>query len=300
MSCAQQITSIDDLSDGDISRLFYVAKNILNTPLEFRNKLAGKQIMLAFFESSTRTRLSFEMASNMLGARVLNFYPQVSSQNKGESNWDTIKTLCAMSPDVLVIRQANQLKNYNLSSLNIKLINAGDSICEHPTQALLDCFTLLNKFKTPDLSNKKILFCGDINRSRVFNSNFKLMSRLQAKIKIMRPKILGDISQVDYENFEDIHESFDAVIILRVQEERMNNNKFERTKYFHEFGLSQERFDKLGRDCLLMHPGPMIHQAEIDNKLGDHERSLVLTQVRMGVIMRAALLLELCSYGSNL
>lgn len=288
-----KVLSIDDLSDGDLGRLFFRARS-LNTKKVATEK-NGKVMITAFFEESTRTKLSFAMAALKLGFEVLNFDAKSSSLVKGESLADTLRTLDHLGADLLVTRSSQTLDRELLQHLRPSIINGGDGINEHPSQALLDCFTLLNFFECDDLFKKKILIVGDISKSRVAKSNIKLMKRLSATVSVLEPSCFSEASLLKdverYKHFKNLPDDFDAVMTLRIPKERHEHALFmSNREYFKEYGLSKARLSALGRHCQVMHPGPMNIGVEIEESVAYGAQSLVATQVKNGVIMRAALI----------
>jgi aspartate carbamoyltransferase catalytic subunit len=283
----KSIFSIDDLSDGDVSRLFYRARSFKTVKPVSCFKEAV--LLTAFFEPSTRTRLSFEMAAHRLSMRVSTFHADSSSLAKGETNDLTIMNLLAMAPDILVIRQQQKLMSMPNESTSI--INAGDGINEHPSQALLDCFTLIEHFQDDNLFNKRILIVGDVAHSRVAHSNIKLMSRLGAKICLLAPSLFQQDSwSWQASSWDQIEDNFDAVICLRVQKERLGHQVFDQQAFVDEFSLTAKRFTKLGASCVIMHPQPINFGVEMVLDLFKHPQALIMEQVKNGVLIRAALL----------
>lgn len=283
------LTSVDDLSDHDLSKIFFHARS--KKFHEYKEAV----LMTAFFEPSTRTRLSFEMAAYRLGMRVSTFSQVTSSQQKGETFRDTIDNLLALGPDVLVIRCKESLNQNNFSSQDSIIINGGDGIGEHPTQALADCFTLLSHWRTDSMQGKKILIVGDLAHSRVAHSDIRLMKRLSAEVILLAPRQLqpcDSLLHAQYiERFEQVPRDLDAVMCLRIQKERIQEGcLMSDGDYRRDFGLSLERFLSLSDKCVVLHPGPMNVGIEIERDTAVHERSLILEQVRHGVTIRAALI----------
>ncbi len=283
-----QLLSIDDLTDSDIGRLFFAARSKKIPPL-----LQERPLMLtSFFEPSTRTRLSFEMAALRLGLSVANFDAPNSSLKKGESWEETMATLDALGPDLIICRVPFQLDRKFLANIKSPIINGGDGINEHPTQALLDCFSLLEHFKSDDLKDRKILIIGDAAHSRVAHSNLKLMARLGAKVILLSPPSLAlRGNHESYDHFSEVEGNFDVVMALRIQKERLNDaSKMSDEEYFKAYGLCESRFLTLGKNCVLMHPGPMNNGVEISQNLADHPRSLIRKQVENGLKIRMHLI----------
>lgn len=292
-----KILSIDDLNDGDVGRLFFRARSFAT---DLRNLNKGSVIvMTAFFEPSTRTKLSFATASLRLGFDILNFDPESSSLKKQESFEDTLRTLASLGIDLLITRTSRALEEQFIRTLPCSFINAGDGINEHPTQALLDCFTLLQAWRCDDFCGKKILIIGDVAHSRVARSNLKLMRRLGAEVAILAPStfLLSEASEklLSYERFKDLPNNFDAVMVLRIQKERLEDPLlFSDIEYFRAFGMSKKRLDSLGPQCLILHPGPINISIEIDEDAAYGPNSLIKAQVQNGVYVRAALMEYCC------
>ena len=258
--------------------------------------LKGQSVVNLFFENSTRTRVSFEVAAKRLGASVLNISVSGSSVKKGETLIDTATTLNAMRPDILVIRHQNAGAPTLLSHhVDGGVINAGDGRHEHPTQALLDALTIIRRFGR--ISGLKIAICGDIANSRVARSNLYLLGALGADLRFVSPSTLmpANIDSFGVPTFTDLETGIawaDIVMMLRLQTERMQGREIpSQHEYFNLFGLNAEKLAKTAPDALIMHPGPMNRGVEIDSVIADdHNRSLITTQVEMGVAARMACL----------
>jgi len=271
--------------------------------------LRGKSVVNLFFEDSTRTRISFELAEKRLSADVINFSAKGSSVSKGESLKDTAQTLSAMGADAIVVRHhhsgaAHALANFGW--ITIPVINAGDGTHQHPTQALLDAFTIRRHFHAnaelgASLSGLKVLIVGDILHSRVARSNRSLLQTLGASLAFVSPRTLnpfdGGIS-THFDDFDEAIASFkpDVVMMLRIQSERMSGSFFPSAQgYSTLFGLSAERANRLEPHAIVLHPGPMNRGLEIDSVVADGPRSKILEQVRNGVSVRMAVLYRLLS-----
>ena len=258
--------------------------------------LKGITVFSLFFENSTRTRVSFDLAARRIGASVVNVPISASAIKKGESLVDTATTLNAMHPDILVMRHPNSGAALMLSRhVSSSVINAGDGRHEHPTQALLDVLTIRRRLG--DITGRKIAICGDIANSRVARSNIHLLAILGAEVRLVSPKTLlpREINAMGIETFTDLREGIknvDIVMLLRLQTERMQGTETpSQREYFHFFGLDAEKLSAAAPDALIMHPGPMNRGVEIDSTLADdHERSLITTQVEIGVAVRMACL----------
>jgi aspartate carbamoyltransferase catalytic subunit len=288
----KNIISIDDLDNKSIENIFNNAREQIIKPLP-----RGHVVLSAFFEPSTRTRLSFELAASRLGCSTLTFDPMSSSLKKGESFAHTLLTLDSLGPDIIITRTNFELDNILLEQIKKIIINGGDATHEHPTQALLDCYTLLDIFKSDNLAGKNILIIGDIAHSRVAHSNIKLLKRLKAHLSWLGPKIFQDQAIEEgnsYYSFNNLDKHFDAIIVLRIQKERFMHVMSDE-EYWQQWGLSMERFKAFGPQCYLLHPGPLNIGIEIADELFSHERSLIRSQVKNGVIIRAALMRFLLS-----
>ena len=258
--------------------------------------LAGKTVVNLFFENSTRTRVSFEVAAKKLGGSVLNIAVSGSSVKKGETLIDTATTLNAMHPDILVIRHHAAGAPLLLSRhVDAAVINAGDGRHEHPTQALLDALTISRKFGR--IAGLKIAICGDIANSRVARSNLYLLGTLGAELRLVSPATLlpADIDQFGVPVFTDLESGIadcDIVMMLRLQTERMQGREIpSQHEYFNMFGLDEAKLMRAAPQALIMHPGPMNRGVEIDSVIADDiDRSLITTQVEMGVAARMACL----------
>ena len=260
------------------------------------NLLKGRTVFNLFFEDSTRTRTSFEVAAKRLGADLINVALKDSSINKGETLFDTMTTINSMDPDVLIVRHPEEGISKKISTMvKACVINAGDGSHEHPTQALLDALTIKKKFGS--FIKLKIAICGDILHSRVARSNIEILSTLGAKINIIGPKTLIpiDIQQSNikiYYNMKAGLKNCDIVMMLRIQKERIVGKHFTNEKeYFKKYGLDYKKLGYAKKQALVMHPGPMNRGIEIDSKLADDvTRSLIQEQVSMGVAIRMACL----------
>jgi aspartate carbamoyltransferase catalytic subunit len=258
-------------------------------------RLAGLTQINAFFENSTRTLFSFEIAGKRLGAQVSNFHPAASSVRKGESLIDTALTLNAMRPDILVIRhEANGAAADVAGAIDCPVINAGDGRGEHPTQALLDALTIRRRFER--IEGLTVAICGDIRHSRVAGSNMRSLPLLGAKLRVVAPGPLMPETLPDgVEGFTDIDEGIDGVdvvMMLRIQRERMEEAVAGSLGDFHaRYGLTRDRLRRAAPHAVVMHPGPMNRGVEIDSDVADDpERSVILDQVELGVAVRMACL----------
>ena len=295
----RDLLSVADLNPVDIQLIFERAAHWLavnRTPDKSADVLKGLTVLNLFFEASTRTQGSFEMAGKRLGADVVNFAMAQSSASKGESLSDTARTLAAMRPDIMVVRHAaTGAPRFLADRTGLAVVNAGAGMHEHPTQALLDSFTLSRHWGS--VGGRRILIVGDILHSRVARSNIGLLNILGAEIRLCAPPTLlpADADQWGCEVFHDLDEALedcDAVMALRQQKERMSGGFVPSGReFFHLFGLTHERLEAASPDVLVMHPGPMNRGVEIHTKLADDpDRSVILEQVESGVAVRMAVL----------
>ncbi|HJN78886.1 MAG TPA: aspartate carbamoyltransferase catalytic subunit [Flavobacteriaceae bacterium] len=297
------LLGIKYIKRDDIDLIFNTAdhfKEVLNRPIKKVPSLRDITIANLFFENSTRTKLSFELAEKRLSADVINFSSSSSSIKKGETLIDTVNNILAMKVDIIVIRHPNPgaalLLSKNVESC---IVNAGDGTNEHPSQALLDAYSL--KEKLGDLDGKKILILGDILHSRVALSNIYALKLLNAKIKICSPLSLvpKDIESlgVSIENNLDKALSWcDAVNVLRVQHERMEKSYFPNNReYSLLYGLDKKRINNLKKDILILHPGPINRGVEITSDIVESKNSIILDQVENGVAIRMAIIYLLAS-----
>lgn len=270
-------------------------------PSKHTDLLSGLTIVNAFFENSTRTLLSFEIAGKRLGADVVNMHAAQSSVKKGETLIDTAVTLNAMRPDAIVIRHASSgAVRLIANKVDCPVLNAGDGQHEHPTQALLDALTLSHALRErgrQELSGLRITICGDILHSRVARSNILCLQALGAEIRVCAPPALmpAGIEAMGVTPFHDFDAALDgaeAVMMLRLQTERMSGRYIASAReYRHLYGLTLKRLERAERDALIMHPGPMNRGVEIDSDVADLKgRSLITRQVEMGVAIRMACL----------
>ena len=295
----RHLLGIADLSANDITFLLDVADSYVELNRKTNKKqtgLKGQTLINLFFENSTRTRTSFELAGKRLGADVINMAVATSSIKKGETMVDTAMTLNAMRPDVLVVRHPDSGAVKLLSEkVNGAVINAGDGSHEHPTQALLDALTLRRRRGT--LQGLKVAVCGDVLHSRVARSNIYLLNKMGAQVRLVAPPTLlpTDVGRLGVEVFHDMRKGLtdcDIVMMLRLQTERMQGSFVPSTReYFHFFGLDAEKLSVAKPDAIVMHPGPMNRGVEIDSVLADDlTHSAILDQVELGVAVRMACL----------
>ena len=295
----QGLLGVENLSTAEIQAILDRArlyKPIQRTPQKL-DRLRGTTIIHLFFESSTRTRTSFELAARRLGADTLSITAQASSVQKGESLLDTLNTLVAMHPDAIVMRHsASGAPHFLARHLNIPIINAGDGTHEHPTQALLDAFTILEY--RPQLAGLKVAIIGDIAHSRVARSNVWLLTKFGAHVVLCGPPTLlppeltrlSPCVSLSYRIDEAI-DGADVIMMLRVQIERQNEPYFPSShEYFQFFGLRVDHLKLARPDAIVMHPGPINRGREIASEVADFPRSVILNQVENGVAVRMAVL----------
>ena len=287
----------------DIDLIFDTAdhfKEVLNRPIKKVPSLRDMTIANLFFENSTRTKLSFELAEKRLSADVINFSTSSSSIKKGETLIDTVNNILAMKVDMIVIRHPNPGTALLLSkNVDSCIVNAGDGTNEHPTQALLDAYSL--KERLGDLDGRKILIVGDILHSRVALSNIYALKLLNAKIKICSPLSLipREIESLGLSIETDLDKALswcDAVNVLRVQHERMQKSYYPNDReYSLLYGLDKKRINKLKKDILILHPGPINRGVEIKSDIVESNNSIILDQVENGVAVRMAIIYLLAS-----
>src|SRR5471030_612743 len=303
----RHLLGIEGLSAADITGLLDLSEEYveLNRQVDKkRTSLRGRTQINLFFEASTRTQSSFEIAGKRLGADVMNMSVSSSSMRKGETLIDTAVTLNAMHPDILVVRHhASGAVELLARKVDGSVINAGDGAHEHPTQALLDALTIRrNKGRIEGLV---VAICGDVMHSRVARSNILLLGALGARVRVVGPSTLlpPGIENMGVEVFRDMRSGradADIVMMLRLQRERMNGAFVPSTKeYFRFFGLDEEKLRWAKPDALVMHPGPMNRGVEIDSLVADGAQSIIREQVEMGVAVRMAVLEALAQHLPN-
>ena len=288
-----------DLNKKEIEFILDEAKKFISfnkKRVKKSNLLEGRTIFNLFFEDSTRTRTSFEVAAKRLGADLINVAVKDSSINKGETLLDTMTTINSMNPDVLIVRHPEEGISKRISNnVDACVINAGDGSHEHPTQALLDALTIMNRFN--NFSKLQIAICGDILHSRVARSNIIILSKLGAKVNVIGPKqwLPKNINKLPVEVYTDMKKGLkncDIVMMLRIQKERIVGKIMPNQKtYFNKYGLDYNKLKYAKKNAFVMHPGPMNRGVEIDSRLADDiTRSLIQEQVAMGVAIRMACL----------
>ncbi len=294
----KDLLGIAELSADEIRLILDTAESfreVAERPIKKVPTLRGKTVVNLFFESSTRTRSSFEIAEKRLSADGLNFSASSSSLSKGESLVDTALNLQAMAPDLIVIRHAYPGSPHLLARrLKAGVINAGDGAHEHPTQALLDAFTI--RQHKGRIEGLEVSIVGDIEHSRVVRSNIHLLSKLGAKVTVAAPRTLMPVEMEAMgvrvvHSLDEAVEGADVVMMLRIQLERQGKMRFPSTReYFNLFGLTTERMARAKDDAIVMHPGPMNRGVEIASEVADGPTSVILEQVANGVAVRMAVL----------
>lgn len=294
----QSLLDVEGLTRVDVERILDTAEAFLQVsrrPVRKVPTLRGKTVINLFYEASTRTRTSFELAGKRLSADVINMSVSASSVKKGETLQDTCRTLQAMHPDVIVIRHASSgAPSYVASKIGCSVINAGDGMHAHPTQALLDAFTIRRAKGT--LENLVVTIVGDISHSRVARSNAHLLKLFGCEVRVVGPRTLlpaavDSLGVRVFDRLEDGLEGADVVMVLRIQRERLEGALLPSLReYARTFGIGPKTIGPAKPDAIIMHPGPMNRGVEIESFLADGERSVVLQQVEAGVAVRMALL----------
>ena len=298
MFSSKHLLGIKNLTKEDIQQVFEQAdhfKEVLRRPIKKVPSLRDVTIANLFFENSTRTRISFELAEKRLSADTLNFSASSSSTKKGETLIDTVNNILAMKVDMVVMRHASPGACVFLSKhINASIVNAGDGTHEHPTQALLDAYSIREKLGR--VEGKNILIVGDILHSRVALSNIFCLKKLGANVKLcspptLLPKYIASLGvEIEY-NIEKALEWCDVANVLRIQLERQNVQYFPSLReYALYYGVNKERLDKLSKKIVIMHPGPINRGVEITSDVADGEHSIILDQVENGVAVRMAIL----------
>ena len=295
----KHLHGIKDLTVEDIEKILELSKFFKSKNKEKDKKypiLKGRTVINLFFEPSTRTLISFEIAAKRLGADVINMNIEGSSLRKGESLHDTAQTLGAMNPDLVVIRHGiNEASKQIAEIVDCPVINAGEGVNEHPTQALLDAYTIIsNKRK---LENITVAICGDLEHSRVARSNYYLLNKMKSNVRFVYPEFFKpkDLYKFNVETFTDLEKGIvdvDIVMMLRIQNERITDlNLPSKESYFNKFGLTYQKLKLAKHDALVLHPGPINRNVEIEDKLADDiDKSVINEQVENGVAVRMACL----------
>ena len=297
------LLGIKYLTDADIELIFETSshfKEVINRPIKKVPSLRDVTIANLFFENSTRTKLSFELAQKRLSADVINFSASNSSLKKGESLIDTVNNILSMKVDMVVIRHPNPGAAMFLSKhVNSSIINAGDGAHEHPTQALLDCFSIREKLG--EIRGKKMVIIGDILHSRVALSNIFALKKLGAEVMVcgpltLIPKHIESLGIRVETNLEKALQWSDVANVLRVQFERMKASFFPSNReYAMQYGITKKVLEKVDKEILIMHPGPINRGVEISSDVADSENAIILDQVQNGVAVRMAILYLLAS-----
>ncbi|PBJ09042.1 aspartate carbamoyltransferase catalytic subunit [Flavobacterium sp. ACN6] len=297
------LLGIKYITENDINLIFETAdhfKEVINRPIKKVPSLRDITIANIFFENSTRTKLSFELAQKRLSADVISFSAAQSSVKKGETLIDTVNNILSMKVDMVVMRHSNPGAAYFLSK-NVKasIVNAGDGAHEHPTQALLDSYSIREKLG--DVAGKKVVIVGDILHSRVALSNIYALQMQGAEVKVCGPKTLipryiESLGVTVEPNLRKALEWCDVANMLRVQNERMDVNFFPSTReYAQQYGVDKPLLDSLGKEIVIMHPGPINRGVEITSEVADSDHSVILNQVENGVAIRMAVIYLLAS-----
>lgn len=307
MSLGKHLLGIKHLSKEDINHILDVAskmKEVSFRPIKKVPALRGKLVVNLFFEPSTRTRSSFEIAEKRLSADTLNFSTGTSSVLKGETLLDTVLNIERMMPDAYVIRHSSAGScKFITNFVKGSVINAGDGTSEHPTQALLDALTI--KEKKGGFEKLSVLICGDIAHSRVVRSNIFLLKKMGSDVtlcgpKTMIPPFIEKLGVKVETNFEKALSGKDVVMMLRIQLERQDKILFPSLKeYFLTYGLTKERLKLADKECIVMHPGPINRGVEMSSDVADSKESVILDQVENGVAIRMAILYLLLQGGEN-
>ena len=293
----RHLLGIEPLQPSEIVKILDTAealREILDRPIKKVPALRGKTVVNLFYEASTRTRSSFEIAERVLSADSLSIAAAASSVTKGETLLDTARNLEAMNPDMVIVRHASSGAPHLLARhCRFSVVNAGDGAHEHPTQALLDALTM--RQRKGRIQGLRVAIVGDILHSRVARSNLWLLKKLGASVTLagpptLMPPGLEHLAKVTY-RIDEAVEGADVVMMLRIQLERMSGGFFPTTREYHQrFGLTLERLERAGRDVLVMHPGPMNRGVEIASEVADGPYSVILDQVTNGVAVRMAVL----------
>jgi aspartate carbamoyltransferase catalytic subunit len=294
----KHLISIKELSTADIETIFNTADNfkeVINRPIKKVPSLRDITIANVFFENSTRTRLSFELAEKRLSADVINFSASGSSVSKGETLIDTVKNILAMKVDMVVMRHANAgACEFLARNIDAKVINAGDGAHEHPTQALLDAFSIREKYGK--VAGLKVAIIGDILHSRVALSNIFCLQKLGAEVMVcgpttLMPKFISELGVKVSHNVREALEWCDVANVLRIQLERQATRYFPSLReYTLHFGINRKLLEAVGRDITIMHPGPINRGVELNSDVADSSQSIILNQVENGVAVRMAAL----------
>ena len=299
----KHLLGIKYLKTSDIELIFDTAthfKEVINRPIKKVPSLRDITIANLFFENSTRTKLSFELAQKRLSADVINFSASQSSVKKGETLIDTVNNILSMKVDMVVMRQPNPGAGVFLARhVNASIVNAGDGAHEHPTQALLDTYSIREKLG--EVAGKKVVIVGDILHSRVALSNIFALKKLNAEVKVcgpltLIPRYIESLGVTVETNLEKALNWCDVANMLRVQNERMEISYFPSTReYIQQFGVNRQLLDRLDKEIVIMHPGPINRGVEITSDVADSDQAIILNQVENGVAIRMAVIYLLAS-----
>ena len=300
--------SLKDTPKQDIMKLIETGlsfREVLERPVKKVPTLSGKNILNLFFENSTRTKMSFELAEKRLSADVTNFSASSSSLNTGETFRDTVQNIQVMKIDCIVMRHPSPGSSLQLTNfVDSIIVNAGDGCHEHPTQAMLDVMSLYEKFGT--FKNLKVAIIGDILHSRVALSNIYALKTLGVEVTLCGPPHLIPVGikdlgvDVNY-NVDEVLEWADAINVLRIQRERMGIGLIPSVREYREvFGITNKRIENLKKEIVIMHPGPINRGVELDGDIADSDNSIILNQVLNGVAMRMSILYHLLSEGDSI
>ena len=302
------LLGIKYLTTSDIELIFKTADNfkkIINQPIKKVPSLRDITIANLFFENSTRTKLSFELAEKRLSADVINFSSASSSVTKGETLLDTVNNILAMKVDIVVMRHPNPGASVFLSrNIDAKIVNAGDGTHEHPTQALLDSYSIREKYG--EVKGKKIVIIGDILHSRVALSNIYCLQKLGAEVRVCGPSSLmpKHLDALNVSHFSELKEALnwcDVANVLRIQLERQAVNYFPSLReYAMVYGINKSLLDSLGKEITIMHPGPINRGVELSSDVADSKHSIILDQVENGVAIRMAVIYLLAGKIKNI
>ncbi|WP_299104830.1 aspartate carbamoyltransferase catalytic subunit [uncultured Tenacibaculum sp.] len=296
----EHLLGIKYLNPNDLELIFETAshfKEVINRPIKKVPSLRDITIANLFFENSTRTKLSFELAEKRLSADVINFSAGQSSVKKGETLIDTVNNILSMKVDIVVMRHSNVGAGVFLSKhVDARIVNAGDGTHEHPTQALLDSFSMREALNTNSLKSKKIVIVGDVLHSRVALSNIFALQLQGAEVKVcgpttLIPRYISSLGVGVETNLKKALEWCDVANVLRVQHERMDIKYFPSTReYTQLFGINKQILDTLGKKIVIMHPGPINRGVELTSDVADSDQSIILNQVENGVAVRMAVI----------
>lgn len=304
----KHLLGIKHLTKSDIITILFTAqqfKEVLQRPIKKVPSLREITVVNLFYENSTRTRISFELAEKRLSADTINFSTSTSSVSKGETLLDTVNNILSMKVDMVVMRHsASGAPHFLAKHIPAAIINAGDGVNEHPTQALLDAFSIIERLGT--LENKKIAIIGDIMHSRVALSNIYLLKKMGAEVKVVGPptlipKYIEEALQVKVEyNLKKALEWCDVANVLRIQLERQNQVLFSSLREYNlSYGITKKLLQELDKEIVVMHPGPINRGVEMDSDVADGNQSIILQQVENGVAVRMAVLYLLAGVKSN-